>query len=155
MMISKELVKEIVEDFLKDKDYALVDLQISKSNEIKVEIDSYSGVDIDVCAELNRYIEQRLDREKEDYELEVGSVSLTAPFKTKMQYEKNVGHEVEVFKKDGKKVQGVLVSVDDDSFSVDTEVLVAVDGKKRKQKQMQTLTFAYDEINYTQYNLKF
>ncbi len=154
-MISKQVVKEIVDEFLCDKDYVLADIQVSSDNRILVEIDSYTGVDIDVCADLNHYIEEHLDRDKEDYELEVGSVSLTAPFKTRMQYEKNLGHEVEVACKDGKKIRGVLVSVDSDSFSVDAEVLVAVEGKKRKQKQLQTLTFGYDEINYTQYNLKF
>lgn len=154
-MIDKAAVKQIVEEFLADKDYQLIDLSISPDNCIVVEIDSYSGVDVDVCAELSRFIEERLDRNKEDFELEVGSVSLTAPFKTKMQYEKNVGHDVEVFLKNGKKVSGQLVSVDDDTFAVEAEVLVQMEGKKRKQKQLNTFTFRYDEINYTQYNLKF
>ena len=154
-MIDKTAVKQIVEEFLADKDYQLIDLSISPDNRIVVEIDSYSGVDVDVCAELSRFIEERLDRNKEDFELEVGSVSLTAPFKTKMQYEKNVGHDVEVFLKNGKKVSGQLVSVDDDTFAVEAEVLVQMEGKKRKQKQLNTFTFRYDEINYTQYNLKF
>ena len=154
-MIDKAAVKQIVEEFLADKDYQLIDLSISPDNRIVVEIDSYSGVDVDVCAELSRFIEERLDRNKEDFELEVGSVSLTAPFKTKMQYEKNVGHDVEVFLKNGKKVSGQLVSVDDDTFAVEAEVLVQMAGKKRKQKQLNTFTFRYDEINYTQYNLKF
>ncbi len=154
-MIDKAAVKQIVEEFLADKDYQLIDLSISPDNRIVVEIDSYSGVDVDVCAELSRFIEERLDRNKEDFELEVGSVSLTAPFKTKMQYEKNVGHDVEVFLKNGKKVSGQLVSVDDDTFAVEAEVLVQMEGKKRKQKQLNTFTFRYDEINYTQYNLKF
>ena len=154
-MIDKAAVKQIVEEFLADKDYQLIDLSISPDNCIVVEIDSYSGVDVDVCAELSRFIEERLDRNKEDFELEVGSVSLTAPFKTKMQYEKNVGHDVEVFLKNGKKVSGQLVRVDDDTFAVEAEVLVQMEGKKRKQKQLNTFTFRYDEINYTQYNLKF
>ena len=91
----------------------------------------------------------------EDYSLEVGSVSLTDPFKSKMQYQKHLNHAVEVLAVDGKKYRGTLVSVDDDSFLLDTEVTVAVEGKKRKQKEVQTLTFAYDGVKYTKYDLKF
>lgn len=155
VMISKNTIKEIVEEFLQGKDYVLADLEISKDNRIVVEIDSYTGVDVEVCAELSRFVEERLDRDKEDYELEVGSVGLTAPFKTKMQYDKHVGHDVEVFCKDGKKIKGMLVSADEESFAVETEQMVAVEGKKRKQKESVTLTFRYDEINYTRYDLKF
>ena len=91
----------------------------------------------------------------EDYSLEVGSVSLTDPFKTKMQYEKNIGHDVEVLTREGKKLRGQLVSVDEDSFAVDVDTLVAVEGKKRKQHEMITHTFAYGDVKYTKYDLKF
>ena len=91
----------------------------------------------------------------EDYSLEVGSVSLTAPFVTIMQYNKHLGHDVEVLAADGKKYRGTLVSVDANTFAIDTEVMVAVEGKKRKQKEIQTLTFAYDAVKYTKYDLKF
>jgi hypothetical protein len=47
------------------------------------------------------------------------------------------------------------VSVDEDTFAIVTEVMVAVEGNKRKQKEMQTLTFAYDAVKYTKYDLKF
>ena len=71
------------------------------------------------------------------------------------QYEKHLNHDVEVLAADGKKYRGTLVSVDEDTFAIDTEVLVAVEGKKRKQKEIQTLTFAYDAVKYTKYDLKF
>lgn len=153
-MIQKEIVKEIVEKYLEGKKYELVDVHVSNQNEIQVEIDAFEGVDVDFCAELNQYIQSQLDRDVEDYELEVGSVSLTAPFKTLMQYQKNVGHDVEVLGKDGKKYRGVLVEVNDDDFSIDAEVLEAVEGKKRKQKVVKTLNFKYSDVKYTVYDLK-
>ena len=153
-MIQIEKVREIVNEFLNGKNYELIDLKVSTKNEILVEIDSYDGVNVDFCAELNSYIQQNLDREEEDYELEVGSVSLTDPFKTKMQYTKNVGHDVEVLAKDGKKYKGQLVEVNDDEFSIDTEVMEAVEGKKRKQKVIKTLTFKYSDVKYAKYDLK-
>ena len=91
---------------------------------------------------------------KEDYSLEVGSVSLTDPFKTKMQFEKNLGHDVEVLV-EGKKLRGQLVSVDEETFSVDSEEKVAVEGKKRKETRIVTRTWRYDEPKYVKYDLKF
>ena len=156
MIIDKQKLRILVEDKLQDTGYELVVLTISGQNDILVEVDKMEGVDVDFCAELNHYLVEQLDAQGvEDYSLEVGSVSLTAPFVTKMQYQKHLGHDVEVLAADGKKYRGMLVSVDEESFAVETEVMVAVEGKKRKQKEIQTLTFAYDAVKYTKYDLKF
>ena len=155
-MIDKTKIQSLVEEKLQGTGYELITLKVSGQNEILVEVDKLDGVDVEWCAELNRYLVEQLDAEGiEDYSLEVGSVSLTAPFVTKMQYQKHLGHDVEVLVADGKKYRGVLVSVDEESFSVETEVMVAVEGKKRKQKEIQTLTFAYNAVKYTKYDLKF
>ena len=139
---------------MKGTDYELVTLNVSAGNDILVEVDRLAGVDVDFCAELNHFLVEKLDDVEPDYSLEVGSVSLTDPFKTKIQYEKNLGHDVEVLA-DGKKFHGQLVSVDEDTFSVDVEEKVAVEGKKRKQTQSVTHTWRYDEPKYVKYDLKF
>ena len=150
------MIQSLVEEKLQGTGYELITLKVSGQNEILVEVDKLDGVDVDWCAELNRYLVEQLEADGvDDYSLEVGSVSLTAPFVTKMQYQKHLGHDVEVLGADGKKYRGVLVSVDEDSFAVETEVMVAVEGKKRKQKEMQTLTFDYNTVKYTKYDLKF
>lgn len=143
---------------LEGTDYQVCDLQISNDNRIVVEIDRLQGVDLEFCSLLNRHIVEQLDSlpetKNEDYSLEVGSVCLTDPFKTKLQYEKNIGHDVEVLNKDGKKHRGQLVSVDEESFQVDEEEMVVVEGKKRKQKQIITHTYNYEDVQYTKYELK-
>ena len=155
-MLDKQTIQNLINEKLQGTDYELITLKISGQNEILVEVDKLDGVDVEWCAELNHYLVEQLDAQGiEDYALEVGSVSLTAPFVTKMQYMKHLNHDVEVLALDGKKYRGVLVSVDIDSFAIDTEVMVAVEGKKRKQKEIQTLTFAYDGVKYTKYDLKF
>lgn len=155
-MIDKQLIQNLVGERLQCTGYELITLKVSGQNEVLVEVDKLDGVDVEFCAELNHYLVEQLDAQGiEDYALEVGSVSLTAPFVTKMQYEKHLNHDVEVLAADGKKYRGTLVSVDEDTFAIDTEVLVAVEGKKRKQKEIQTLTFAYDAVKYTKYDLKF
>ncbi len=155
-MIDKQLIQDLIAEKLQGTGYELITLKVSAQNEVLVEVDKLEGVDVEFCAELNHYLVEQLDAQGiEDYALEVGSVSLTAPFVTKMQYMKHLNHDVEVLALDGKKYRGVLVSVDMDSFAIDTEVMVAVEGKKRKQKEIQTLTFAYDGVKYTKYDLKF
>ena len=155
-MIDKQELKTWVEDKLQGTGYELITLQVSAQNDFLVEVDKMEGVDVDFCAELNHYLVEQLDAQGvEDYSLEVGSVSLTAPFVAKMQYQKHLGHDVEVLAADGKKYRGVLVSVDEATFALEAEVMVQVEGKKRKQKEIQTLTFAYDAVKYTKYDLKF
>ena len=94
-MIDKNVVKGIVEQWLEDKDYFLVDVEVSPDDKIVVEIDHADGVWIEDCVELSRFIEERLSRDEEDYELEVGSAGLGQPFKVPQQYECFVGKEVE------------------------------------------------------------
>ena len=145
-MIDIEQVKNIVNSKLDDSKYFLVDVQVSKTNEINVEIDADDGVDIDFCVELSHYIEQNLDREVEDYELNVGSAGLTTPFKIKRQYQKNIGNQIEVLARDGKKHRGELVSVDDESFKVDEHVMEKRKGDKRKKEYVNTCEYRYDEV---------
>ncbi len=153
--MDKQQILRWVQNKLTGTDYELITLSINEQNDILIEVDRLQGVDVDFCAELNHYIVEQLDRVSEDdYSLEVGSVSITDPFKTTMQYTKNIGHNVEVLTSDGKKYHGVLTKVKDNQFCVDAEVLLPVEGKKRKRKQIQTLTFPYDCVKYTRYDLK-
>ena len=163
-MIQKDDLKNWIEEYLKDTEYELITLNVSAGNDILVEVDRLAGVDVDFCAELNHYLVEKLDAVEPDYSLEVGSVSLTDPFKTKMQYEKNLGHDVMVCPgeagktpdgKGNKILRGQLVSVDEETFSVDTVEKVAVEGKKRKETRIVTHTWRYDEPKYVKYDLKF
>ena len=153
-MLDKKQLQSWIEDYLNGSEYELITLSVSAGNDILVEVDRLAGVDVDFCAELNRYLVEKLDAVEPDYSLEVGSVSLTDPFKSKMQFQKNLGHDVEVLA-DGKKLRGKLVSVDEETFSVDIEEKVAVEGKKRKITQIVTRTWRYDEPQYVKYDLKF
>ena len=152
--MDKNQLQNWIEEYLKGTDYELVTLNVSPSNDILVEVDRLEGVDVDFCADLNRFLVEKLDAVEPDYSLEVGSVSLTDLFKTKTQYFKNLGHDVEVLA-DGKKFKGLLVSVDEDTFSVDIQEKVAVEGKKRKELRTTTYTWRYDEPKYVKYDLKF
>ena len=154
-MIDKNVVKSLVEEWLEGKDYFLVDIQISSDDKIVVEIDHADGVWIEDCVELSKYIEDRLSRDEEDYELEVGSAGLGQPFKVPQQYKIFVGKEVEVLDKDGKKVKGVLKSVDGNDFVVAVNEKVHVEGKKRPVKMDVDHSYKMDEVKYTKYIISF
>lgn len=154
-MIELNTLEKIVREALARTDYELITCVVRPGDELLVEVDRLAGVDVDFCATLNQQICAALDAEygeSADYELEVGSVSLSDPFKTRMQYEKNLGQNVEVLAGDGKKYRGQLVSVDDETFTVDVEEKVHVEGKKRPEKQMVSHTWRYDEVKYTRYD---
>ena len=155
MTIDKLFLHNLITEKLLGTNYEVITLNVSAQNDIILEVDCLEGVDVEFCATLNHYLIEQLDAAGVlDYSLEVGGVCLTDSFKTKMQYNKHLNHDVEVLAKDGKKYHGVLVSVDEDTFSVDVERMVSVEGKKRKQKEIQTLTFAYADVKYTRYDLK-
>lgn len=154
-MIDKNVVKTLVEEWLQDKEYFLVDIQISPDDKIIVEIDHADGVWIEDCVELSRFIESKLSRDVEDYELEVGSAGLGQPFKVPQQYMNFVGKDVEVLGFDGKKIRGRLKSVDGNDFVVTVQEKVKVEGKKRPQLQDVDYTYRMDNVKYTKYLISF
>lgn len=154
-MIDKNVVKKIVDEWLEDKDYFLVDIMISPDDKIVVEIDHADGVWIEDCVSLSRYVEEHLSRDEEDYELEVGSAGLGQPFKVPQQYANFVGQEVEVLDSDGKKYKGILKSVDGGDFVVTVKEKVKAEGKKRPVLTDVDHTFQMDKVKYTKYLLSF
>ena len=154
-MIDKNVVKGLAEEWLADKDYFLVDVEVTTDNRILVEIDHADGVWIEDCVALSRFIEERLSRDEEYYELEVGSAGLGQPFKVPRQYEIFVGEEVEVMEASGKKVRGVLKSVEGANFVVVATEKVKVEGKKRPQMQEVEHAYNMNEVKYTKYLISF
>ena len=154
-MIDKNVVRNLVEEWLQDKEYFLVDVEISPDDRIVVEIDHADGVWIEDCVELSRYIEDRLDRDEEDYELEVGSAGLGQPFKVPQQYVNFIGKNVEVLDGDGKKVKGVLKSVDGNDITVTVAEKVKQEGKKRPVLTDVDHTYQMDKVKYTKYLISF
>ena len=154
-MIEKKTVCQIVDEWLKGKDYFLVEVTVSPDDKIVVEIDHAEGVWIEDCVDLSRYIESKLNREEEDYELEVGSAGIGQPFKVLQQYYIHIGKEVEVLTKDGRKLSGILKDADENSFTVGVQKKVKLEGDKRPKLVEENETFTYDQIKYTKYLINF
>lgn len=154
-MIDRNVVSGIVNEWLEDKDYFLVDLSVSPDDKIVVEIDHAEGVWIDDCVELSRFIESRMDREEEDYELEVGSAGIGQPFKVVQQYLNHIGKEVEVLTREGRKLEGVLKEADEQGFTLTVKRKVKLEGVKRPKMVEEDITYTYSDIKYTKYLICF
>lgn len=147
-MIAKSKITELVNQWLQDKEYFLVEADVDTQNKITVEIDHKDGVWIEDCCELSKYIESNLDREVEDFELEVGSAGIGQPFKVLQQYVNNIGYDVELLTADGKKMEGLLKEATEDTFTVTVDEKQRIEGKKRPQIVQVDKTFAYGDVKW-------
>jgi len=154
-MIKKDIVKSVVEEWLIGKNYFLTDLQVSEDDKIVVEIDHKEGVWIDDCVDLSRFIEARIDRDEEDYELEVGSAGIGQPFKVLQQYLNHVGDTVELLTCEGVKMKGVLVSADESAFVVTCKKKIKPEGAKRAVMVDREMTFGYKDVKWVKYFIDF
>lgn len=149
-MISKQKVKELAEERIKDRDERLfiVELTISSTNVIRLELDKTEGnVSIEDCMSVSRNIEHNLDREDADFELSVSSAGLDKPLRVHAQYVKNIGRDLDVKLKTKEKVTGTLISVDEVGFVLQREEKQAIEGKKKKELVVIENKIAFSDIN--------
>lgn len=154
-MIDKKKVTEIVNEWLKDKDYFLTDLTVDENAHIVVEIDDKEGVWIDDCVELSKFIEERMNRDEEDYELEVGSAGIGQPFKVMQQYYNHVGDEVDVVTGDHKKIKGILKEVTEEDIVVTVKRKVKPEGAKRAKIEDVDEKYSFAELKSVSYAINF
>lgn len=121
-MIDRKQISQIVEEHIGGTDLFLVDVKVSATSKVTVLFDRKSGgITVDDCAKLSRYIESRLDRDKEDFELQVSSPGLEMPFLVMEQYVKNQGRKVTVVDNEGKQYTGILRNVTTGGFELESE----------------------------------
>lgn len=109
-MISEEKILNLVEEKIADTSFFIVDIKVSSGNKISVELDGDQGITIDDCVSVSRHIEFNLDREIEDFSLQVSSAGLDRPLRHHRQYIKNIGKEVMVITKDGNTFEGEIMA---------------------------------------------
>ena len=139
MMITESVVRSLVEEKIQGTELFIVSAKVSSSNQIRVYIDSTEGLNVSDCVSISRHIEGNLDREVEDYELQVSSPGLTEPFQHPLQYKKNVGREVKITTQQGDTIKGELIEFASDKITVMPE-------KKKKKDQADPITIPLNEI---------
>jgi ribosome maturation factor RimP len=144
-MITREQIEQVIHEKIEGTEIFLVDIIMNPGNNFHVHLDTYKGINIDECVEVSRYIVSKLDKEIEDYNLEVSSPGLDASFKVKQQYEKNLGKQVEVIKNDGVKLKGKLLRYSVDTIEMEAMVKPAPPSKSKKLIA-QVLTVVLNDI---------
>ncbi|MBK7131377.1 MAG: ribosome assembly cofactor RimP [Bacteroidales bacterium] len=143
-MIEKQDIQGIVDEFIKGTDLFIVAVKVSSANRITILADTKNGITIDECASIHRHVENSLDRDKEDFELQVSSPGLDLPFGVIEQYYKNEGKKVEVIDNEGSKFTGKLKNITTGGFELETEVKV-----KGKTKELKDMSFNFEQIKST------
>lgn len=158
-MIEKETVIELAEERIQelDKGIYIVALTINNGNQIFLELDREDGsISIEDCMAVSRNIEHNLDREEEDFSLEVSSAGIDQPFRVLKQYKKNIGKEVKVQTVEhSKKIEGVLTHADEDIIKIETKEKKRLDGRKKKVWVTEELEFKHNEIKETKLIISF
>jgi Uncharacterized protein conserved in bacteria len=143
-MIEKQKIEGLVEEYLRGTGLFLVSVKISSANRIIVLADKNEGITIDECAGIHRHIEKGLDRDVEDFELQVSSPGLDLPFGVIEQYFKNEGKKVEVADYEGAKYVGKLKNVTEGGFELETEIKT-----KERTIELKDISFNFEQIKST------
>lgn len=154
-MIEKDKVIALVEEAIADSNIFLVDVSVGAGNKIAILADSLDGLSIDDCVRINRFIEANLDREIEDYELEVSSPGIGQNFKVIGQYKKAINRTVEVSLIDGRSYTGILSEVNLTGIDLEVEEKVKQEGQKKKQVLQNKYSLAFESIRSAREKIKF
>ena len=154
-MITEKKIRELIEEKIKDTDRFIISVKVSPAKKIEVLLDGITNIAINDCIEISRFIESSLDRQQEDFELMVSSAGIDQPFTVEKQYQKNIGRELNVLKKDGIKLKGVLVSYEPEtSILIESEKIIKNE-KNKKQTIKEQITIQLQEIKESKLILSF
>ena len=153
-MIDKKIIENLVNEILTE-DQFLVGVTVSSGNVIHVMVDSDNAISINQIVEISRFIESKLDREAEDYELSVFSAGLSEPLQLVRQYKKNVGMELDVLLISGLKMTGVVKEVNDQAICLEVTTKEKTEGSKKKELVTRVHNIDYSEIKEAKKIIKF
>ena len=148
-MITVESIQKLANEKLAESSNFIVDISVKPGNKIVVLLDNDKGVSIADCVAMSRHIEFNLDREKDDFELNVMSPGLSEPFKILRQYQKNIGKRVDVVTKENKKLTGKLLSATETGIVLEVKSKEKTEGKKAKQEVINNINLTFNQIKET------
>jgi ribosome maturation factor RimP len=154
-MITRESVTTLIEAKIAETDMFIVDVTVRAGNVIDVTLDSDAGITIEACTEVHRHLLHEMDREVEDYSLEVSSPDLTKPLKVTRQYIKNIGRDLAVKKADKSKIEGLLIAANEQEITLLTAQKEEVPGKKGKKLVERKITIPFTEMTEAKVMIRF
>ncbi|MGD9557584.1 MAG: ribosome assembly cofactor RimP [Mangrovibacterium sp.] len=153
-MVDRNLIIQLTEEKL-EKDQFIVEITVSQANQISILLDSDAGISIEDCVRISRHIESSLNREEEDFDLQVSSAGLGQPLKVYRQYLKNLDREMEVVLTTGEKLSGILKSAGETGFDLEITKNEKVEGQKKKQPVTHIQHISFGEAKTVKNIIKF
>lgn len=154
-MITKEQILSLAEAHLNQSDKFVTKINVNPGNHIEVFIDGDTAVNIKDCVDLSRFIEGNLDREKEDFAIEVSSHGASSPLVDLRQYKKHIGKTFEIKLNDNSKHEGELVELNDNELIISYKTREQKPIGKGKVTVEKRETFPFTNIKESKIKLKF
>ncbi len=152
----KDTVKDLLDQALNQRmDLFLIDFEILSDNTIRVVLDGDNGVLVEDCIFVSRAIEHNLDREEQDFSLEVTSSGATSPLQLPRQYNKHIGRHLEVKTVEGDKLEGQLVDVNDEDITLKWKTREPKPVGKGKVTVTKEVNIAFENIKEAKVKIKF
>ena len=148
--LTVKLITDLVSENIAGTDLFIGEVKVKPGNSIYVFLDGDSGVTIEQCVTVSRYIEQHLDRTKEDFELHVSSYGIGQPLKLFRQYKNAVGKKLSVVTEDGMKYSGKLLEVDEEKLLLEKAVSKKKETDEKVEIPFQTVKTAKIEVVFNQ-----
>ena len=146
-MTFNERVFQLVEEALEArKDLFLIDLKIDSSNKIIIILDGDNGVNLQDCIEISRATEAQLDREEQDFSLEVASAGVSSPLKLVRQFKKNLNRILKVKKANDEVIEAQLTAVSDENITLEWQAREPKKVGKGKETVEKKEQLSYSEI---------
>ena len=147
VMTFKEKVQGLLDDALAERqDLFLVNLSISDSFKISVDLDGDKGISLQVCIDISIVVESNLDREEQDFSLEVASAGLSSPLKFVRQYKKNIGRTLKVKTISSEEIEATLLAVDDEKITLEWQAREPKKVGKGKETVDKKADILYEDI---------
>ncbi len=156
LMIDKKFIEQLVQQALdENEELFLLDFQITADNKINILIDGDKGVPLKECIRVSRAVEHQLDREENDFSLEVSSPNISDPIKVKRQYRKNLNRTLQVVLKDQTEIEGTLIKIDDENITLTWQAREPKPIGKGKITVTHERVVAYEEIQLAKVKITF
>ena len=153
--MDQELVRKLVDEAIEENDSLfLIDLGFLPNNKIKVIVDGDQGISLKECVRISRHVEHNLDREEEDFALEVTSPDITQPLVVERQYQKNISRVLKVKTEEG-EVEGTLISANEEGISLQWKAREPKPVGKGKVTVEKNATIAYENIREAKVKITF
>jgi len=146
-MAFKNKVQELLDGALIERSHLfLIDLSINDANKISIVLDGDNGVSLQDCIDVSRAVEADLDREEQDFSLEVASAGLSSPLKFVRQYKKNLGRNLKVKTISLEEIEAKLTAVDDEKITLEWQAREPKKIGKGKETVDKKLELPYESI---------